>query len=63
MKINGLVLKRIILPIIQTTINVYKFDTINALRGEEMSKKNKSYTTEFKFKVALDAIRGELTFN
>ena len=53
----------IILPIIQTTINVYKFDTINALRGEEMTKKNKSYTTEFKFKVALDAIRGELTFN
>ena len=28
-----------------------------------MGKKGKSYTTEFKFKVALDAIRGELTFN
>lgn len=28
-----------------------------------MGKKDKSYTTEFKTKVALEAIKGELTFN
>ncbi len=33
------------------------------LRGLKMSVKQKTYATEFKAKVALDAIRSELTIN